>query len=107
MVARHGIEEEPALQDALAYFVESGAGVWHERFAEPLRYEKKRRYIRDLDISVRIPFKMNNNIFMTVYNVVHPTRIDGFYLMVFFQKLLVGFFFEVLMTHWRVSSCLH
>ena len=46
---RHGIEEEPALQDALAFFVESGGGLWHQRYAQPLAYHKKRRYIRDWD----------------------------------------------------------
>lgn len=46
--SRHGIEEEPALQDTLAYFIESGGGIWPERYAEPLRYKKKRKYIRGL-----------------------------------------------------------
>ncbi|CAK9082115.1 unnamed protein product [Durusdinium trenchii] len=45
----HGIEEEPALQDTLAYFIESGGGIWPERYAEPLRYKKKRKYIRTDD----------------------------------------------------------
>lgn len=45
----HGIEEEPALQDALAFFVESGGGLWHQRYAQPLAYHKKRRYIRSDD----------------------------------------------------------
>lgn len=45
----HGIEGEPALQDALAFFVESGGGLWHQRYAQPLAYHKKRRYIRNDD----------------------------------------------------------
>ena len=43
---RFGLEQEPALTDALAYFVESAAGKWPERECPPLQYHKKRRYIR-------------------------------------------------------------
>lgn len=45
---RYGLEEEPALQDALAFFVESGGGLWHHIYPQPLAYHKKRRYIRGL-----------------------------------------------------------
>ncbi|CAE7846075.1 unnamed protein product [Symbiodinium necroappetens] len=45
----HGLEDEPALNDAIAYFVESGGGKWHELYARPLSYQKKRRYWRTED----------------------------------------------------------
>ena len=45
----YGLEEEPALQDALAFFVESGGGLWHHIYPQPLAYHKKRRYIRTDD----------------------------------------------------------
>ena len=45
----HGLEEEPALNDTLAYFVESGGGKWHALYARPLAYKKKRNYIRKED----------------------------------------------------------
>ena len=45
----HGLEDEPALNDALAYFVESGGGKWHSLYARPLAYAKKRRYFRTED----------------------------------------------------------
>ena len=41
-----GLEQEPALQDAVDYFVESAGGQWPERHGAPLQYHKKRRYIR-------------------------------------------------------------
>ena len=41
-----GLEEEPALNDAIAYFVESAGGKWHSLYARPLAYTKKRFYIR-------------------------------------------------------------
>ncbi|CAE7226113.1 unnamed protein product [Symbiodinium pilosum] len=45
----HELEDEPALNDAIAYFVESGGGKWQEVYARPLSYTKKRYYIRTED----------------------------------------------------------
>ena len=45
----HELEDEPALNDAIAYFVESGGGKWQEVYARPLSYTKKRYYIRTAD----------------------------------------------------------
>lgn len=52
-----GMDTAAALQDAIAYYVESGGGRWDEALPKPLRYQRKRRYIRtpdplvDVDIS--------------------------------------------------------
>ncbi|CAJ1333288.1 unnamed protein product, partial [Effrenium voratum] len=45
----HGLEEEPALQDAIQYFVESAGGKWHSIYAKPLKYKRRRAYIRRED----------------------------------------------------------
>lgn len=47
--AELGIETEPALQDALQYFVESAGGIWPQILPQPLRYRKQRRYVRRED----------------------------------------------------------
>lgn len=43
------LENEPALQDAIQYFVESGGGRWPADPPQPLRYRKKRTYHRTAD----------------------------------------------------------
>lgn len=45
----HGLETSPALQDAIAYYVESGGGQWPQELPKPLQYNKGRRYIRTVD----------------------------------------------------------
>lgn len=44
-----GIEETPALQDAILYYVESGGGRWPSALPPPLKYKEKRVYIRSPD----------------------------------------------------------
>jgi len=41
-----GLEGDPALQDALRYYADSAGGVWPEALPQPLRYIKRRKYIR-------------------------------------------------------------
>eukprot|EP00933_Yihiella_yeosuensis_P017710 TRINITY_DN14756_c0_g1_i2.p1 TRINITY_DN14756_c0_g1~~TRINITY_DN14756_c0_g1_i2.p1 ORF type:complete len:454 (+),score=62.07 TRINITY_DN14756_c0_g1_i2:143-1363(+) len=45
-----GIDDLPALQDAIRYFVESGGGIWPAAFPKPLKYKRfGRKYIRTID----------------------------------------------------------
>lgn len=44
-----GLETSPALQDAIRYYVESGAGQWPRQAAKPLKYRKHRSYISTPD----------------------------------------------------------
>jgi hypothetical protein len=44
-----GLESSPALQDAITYYVESGGGQWPNAMPKPLRYHRKRMYIRRFD----------------------------------------------------------
>lgn len=44
-----GMEDNPALKDALAYYVESAGGKWQSRLPRPLAYHTKRSYIRTED----------------------------------------------------------
>lgn len=45
----HGLESDPALQDAIGYYVESGGGQWANSLPKPLRWGRRRRYIREDD----------------------------------------------------------
>eukprot|EP00931_Biecheleriopsis_adriatica_P065148 TRINITY_DN39781_c0_g1_i1.p1 TRINITY_DN39781_c0_g1~~TRINITY_DN39781_c0_g1_i1.p1 ORF type:complete len:596 (-),score=119.71 TRINITY_DN39781_c0_g1_i1:65-1654(-) len=44
-----GLEDSEALQDAIQYYVESGGGLWQSLYPQPLKYSKRRRYIRSDD----------------------------------------------------------
>jgi len=44
-----GMEQTAALQDALNYYVESGGGIWQSAMPKPLKFRKRRRYIRSDD----------------------------------------------------------
>mmetsp|Transcript_37468 Transcript_37468/g.79479 ORF Transcript_37468/g.79479 Transcript_37468/m.79479 type:complete len:581 (-) Transcript_37468:223-1965(-) len=44
-----GLEETPALQDAIAYYLESAGGLWQPIMPKPLMFKKKRMYIRKDD----------------------------------------------------------
>jgi len=41
--------EDQALQDAIHYFVESAGGRWPTLYPQPLKYKKRRKYIRSAD----------------------------------------------------------
>lgn len=43
------LENALALQDAIQYYVESAGGLWAEARPQPLRYRKKRNYLRTPD----------------------------------------------------------
>lgn len=43
------ISNNQALQDAVQYFVESGGGRWPTLYDQPLKYKKRRKYIRSDD----------------------------------------------------------
>jgi len=41
--------EDQALQDAIQFFVESAGGRWPSLYPQPLKYKKRRKYIRSAD----------------------------------------------------------
>jgi len=49
MCYEHGVEDDPALQDALAYYVESAGGRWGSAMPKALKYQDRRVYIRTED----------------------------------------------------------
>lgn len=46
-----GIENDPALKDAIGYYVESGGGQWPNALPKPLEYKRNRRYYRSIDLA--------------------------------------------------------
>lgn len=45
----YDLESSPALRDAIGYYVESGGGQWQPALQKPLRYQRKRRYVKNDD----------------------------------------------------------
>jgi hypothetical protein len=45
----YGLDANPALSDAIGYYVESGGGQWPDKLPMPLKYSRQRRFVKSFD----------------------------------------------------------